>query len=261
VAIFASGWLESCLHSCQLAPLSDYVAKLILGQAVGAYYYVPLICEFYLLAPWLTKLANTRWRLLLVVSALLQSSTMTLLYLHFWGLEVPGSFFLDQGVLFTKTIFYFTLGMVASYHLPRLKEWLARIKWGLLSAVVIFGILAVIEGEALFRLRSDDGGYNTPLTTLYVIVFVLCFLAFENIAIPYSKTVHRLSSKSYGLYLLHPEVQVAASRLIYHLAPLVLAYQLLYGLILVTLGVGISLLFMWLIANSWIRNSYRYLFG
>ncbi len=262
LVIFGGEWLESCLNSCQLAAPGDYVTRLILGQATGAYYYVPLICEFYLLASFLTQQAKTRWRLLLFAAAIIQLSTMTLLYLHFWGVDVPGVFILQQGALFTKTIFYFTFGIVAGFHFSVLAKWLAQVKWGLLAGVVIFGIAAVVEGEALYRLKFDDGGYDTPLTTLYVTMFVLAFLAFDNLVIPYSKTVYQLGNKSYGLYLLHPEVLMAASRLIYHLAPLLLAYQLFYQPLLIISGVGIPFWLMWLIANnSRVRNSYRYLFG
>ncbi len=158
----------------------------------------------YTISPLLVQFAKTHWKLLLVVAAVIQLTAKVLLYLRFFGVDVYGADIITMPQLFVNAIFYVAFGVVVGFHLSALKLWLARVKWFLLAGVITFGILSIFEGEYLYRANLNREGYAALLTTtLYAVSFILCFLAFENVTIPYAKAVYQLGSKSYGIYLLH----------------------------------------------------------
>ncbi|MBE7474472.1 MAG: hypothetical protein DPW09_18505 [Anaerolineae bacterium] len=262
ILIILSEWLESCLHGCKTEPVTVYLTKLVLGQTTPAYYYIPLICQFYLLAPSLVRFAKTHWKLALIVTAIIQLTAKIFLYLRFFGMETPVTGFITAPQLFVNAIFYITLGVVVGFHFSEFKQWLIRIKWGSLVAVVTFGVLSIVEGEILYRLDLNRSGYAVLITTtLYAVSFILCFLAFENITIPFSKMFSELGNKSYGIYLLHPKSLEFGARVVYHLAPGLLPYQIIFQPVVILSGVGLPILLMSLVAKSPLRGAYRYLFG
>ena len=156
-----------------------------------------------------------------------------------------------------------TGGVGFIFHLQRLKGWLARYKWVLLAATVVLGLMAIIEPEAVYRSTGQDwrGGSNTISGSLYAVVFVLCFLAFHQVPMPFSGLLHQLGRRSYGIYLLHPKVLEFVARVIRQVLPWMLAHQTLYQPVLVALAVGGPLLLMDAVAKSPARRFYRYLFG
>lgn len=260
ILIFLTEWLKSCLQTCQSDSLSMYVAKLAFGQAAAPYYYIPLICQYYLLAPFLVRFAKTQWKLMLLISAGIQLIAKILLYLHFFNINLLGANIITLPQLFPNTIFYTSLGVVAGFHLQGLRQWLACIKWSLLVITVICGISSCVEGWFLYRFNLG-GERTTLLTSFYAVAFILCYLAFENSTIPFAKIISEFGSKSYGLYLIHPKVGDFVARGIYYLAPMLLAMPILFQVILIISGIGIPFLIMTLVARSKMQVTYRYLFG
>lgn len=262
ILIFLTEGLESCIHGCQPESITTYLTKLLLGQATPAYYYIPLICQFYLLAPFLVSFVKTQWKLALIISAVIQLGAKILLYLRFFGIELPGAEFVTMPQLFLNAIFYITLGIAVGFYFSEFRQWLIKIKWALLVIVIIFGVLSVIEGEILYRLDLNRTGFAALMTTtIYAIAFILCFLTFDDVTIPFSKILSQLGAKSYGIYLLHPKALESGARVIYHLAPLLLAYQISFAFLLIILGVGIPFLCMSFVAKSSLKGTYHYLFG
>lgn len=261
LVIFSGDFLQGITY----AP-TEYLKRVAFGGATPAYFYVPLLFQFYLLSPLVVPIAKTRGGLLLFVSALVQLGVMSLQYLNLFGANTPG---LDQMTptvpcwLFVKWAFFLAFGIVSGFHLQQLKQWLARLKWALLVAVIVLGSLAILEPEVIYRSTREDwrGGPCTISASLYAVTFVLCFLAFDKVSIPFSRTIHQLGSKTYGIYLLHAKVLEFVTRLIYHIAPWILVHQLLYQPLLIVFAVGGSVLFMTAVARSPARRSYRYLFG
>jgi len=259
--------IGDALQGITYAPV-EYLGKLVLAKADSAYFYVLLLCQFYLLSPLLVPIAKTRWKFMLFVLALLQLSVMILVYycpIVFGGARVPA---LDTVRhmpywLFVRWAFYFALGIVVAFHLQPFKGWLVRVKWGLLVAVAVLGLLTIIELEGIFRLTGQDyrGGPNTIAAALYSVALVLCYLAFDRVSIPLSETFYQLGRQSYGIYLLHREVLQFSARIIRQIAPWMLVYQALFQPVLIVLGVGVPLLFMVIVARSPARRYYRSLFG
>jgi peptidoglycan/LPS O-acetylase OafA/YrhL len=144
-----------------------------------------------------------------------------------------------------------------------IKQWLARFKWVLLIALIVMTVLSIAEPEFIYRSTHNDwrGGAHTLSTTLYAVLFILCFVAFEQVSLPFYKTLSQLGGKTYGIYLLHPKLMELAARVIAKIAPLALAYQLPLLLILPIPAIGLALLFIDAVARSPARRVYAYLFG
>ncbi len=260
-------FISDALQGVTYTPI-EYLVRLIASGASGGYYFVPLICQLYLLSPLMAPIARTRARWLLFGSALLQLAAISMLYPIFWRVQAPVlnvivNCMTPQWLPF-KWAFFFALGIVSGFHLQEFKAQLDRYKKGLLVAVVVLGALAILESEMVFRSTGRDwpGSPSTILSSLYVVAFILCFLAFDNIAIPFSKTLNQIASKTYGIYLLHSQAMELIARVIRQIVPWMLAHQLLlFQPVVFIFGVGTPLLFMASVARSPVRKSYRYLFG
>ncbi len=255
--IFAGDALQGEVHR----PV-DYVTRLFVGGAHPVYFYVPLICQFYLLAPLVVRLAKDKPVQLLLVSALLQLGALSLRYLHFFVRDMP-ALHTATDLLFPMYAVPFSLGIVWEFHLQRLKEALASARWGLLAAVAILAALVLLESELMLRSTGVRRGAGAGLlsTSLYAIAFIICFLTFDSVSIPFPRFLHRLGAASYGLYLLHPPVLEFLARATQRFMPNVLAYPLFFQMMLTAAAIGAVLAFVTSISRSPIRRVYRYLFG
>jgi peptidoglycan/LPS O-acetylase OafA/YrhL len=266
VVIFVGDFLQGTTHT----PV-EYLRRLVFGGAAPPYFYVPLLCQLYLLSPLLVTVAKTRGRQLLLVSALVLLSMISLGYLNLYGIVVG----MEMPVVdrmrallppssFVRWIFFFVLGVVSGLHLRQLKQWLARFRWHLLVAAIVLAILAVLEAEVIFHSTGVDWWRSTPFSipaSLYAVGFILCFLAFDKIPIPFSRLVRQIGKVSFGIYLLHWTVLQFAARAIQEFTPWLLAPTALFLSVLVILAVGLPLSFTTAVARSPLRRYYRYLFG
>ncbi len=245
----------------------EYLRLLLTGETNPAYYYVILLSQFYLISPFLVPVARERWKLLLVVTALIQLSVQLLQYPTLLGLELPAAFqpFIDvvPKWFFPARIFWFSFGMVFGFHLQQFKAWVIQFKWTLLAILLFTFVLGLPEWELYFRM-SGSGWLNpreTFIDTIYAAAFLLTFIAFDGLAVPFSKQISDLGVKSFGIYLVHSPVMEYTARAIYHLAPWLLAYQILLQPILIVLGLAVPLLLMAAVKRSPARGAYQYLFG
>ena len=270
LVFFAADFVFSCLNACQTERPAAYLWKLLVGGATNAYWYVPLIIQFYLLSPWLIPLAKKHWKTALLIGALTQLSAITITYLGIMGVHVPKLIaVIFTTALFPRDLIYFIIGMTAGFHFSALKRWLARVKWGMLALLIVSIVLTLIEAELIFRKGGGNyylghirGGYFTLPMTVYVIAFILTFLAFEQVTIPLSKTALKLGRRSYGIFLMHMLlIGFVMPKVVYHLLPWALGWEILYQPILVISALGLPYLFMSFIAQSRFKGMYRYLFG
>ena len=241
---------------------ADYLIRLFIGGAHPVYFYIPLICQFYLLAPLVIGFARNRPAKLLLVSTFLQLGALALRYLNLFLWDVP-AWRSATDLLFPLYAVPFSLGMVSGLHLKQFKKTLANAKWGLLVALAALSVLVLLESELIFRLTGArwGAGPGTLSTSLYSNLFILCFLALESISVPFPKLFYRLGAATYGLYLLHPPLLEFFARATQKFAPKVLAYPIAFQTLLATATIGAILLFMTAISKSPLRKSYRYLFG
>jgi membrane-bound acyltransferase YfiQ involved in biofilm formation len=238
-----------------------------LRQILTAYYYIPLIIQYYLLSPILIPLAKKRWKLLLVLAAIIQFGLESLRLLALLGVDFPGINLIIQLSpiwFFPGRIFYFSIGLVAGLQIDRFGTWLTRSRWILISAAVILFTFSLFEYEYLVSLLEDKWiipKYSGLFRGLYAVTFTLSILAFDKIPIPFPKKISSLGEKSLGIYFANmPLIYVVAS-LMYFLIPTILGFPLIYQAILITSGLGGTLLLMWIVLRSPVRKAYPYIFG
>jgi surface polysaccharide O-acyltransferase-like enzyme len=264
VAIYISELLESqLLGNNKGYPLIEFLRRLAVGGVARPYFFVPLLCQFYLLSPIIARYGQAKSTLMLVFSALIQLMITGLLYSRFFGIALPDGFDTSSWV-FAWFAFYFPLGTVCGFHYKRVIQWLTRLKWELFIAVVALGVFSILESEAIYRLTQYGewarGGFKLS-TFLYAVAFILFFLTLDASSMPFTRAIDQIGSRSYGIYLLHTKVQDFVAKITYHIVPWLLSQQILYQPVLVVSSVGILLLFMAGVAKSPARKFYRYLFG
>jgi peptidoglycan/LPS O-acetylase OafA/YrhL len=237
-------------------------------EVLDPYHFIPILIQFYLISPLLVPMARNRWKLLLIVAAVLHLSIHTLRYLSGLDVILPGQelilsltprwFFLGQQP------FWFPFGLVFGLHLQQHSQQLARMKWQLLAATIISAILMVAEyqiGDYLNGLTWVGPSFSGLTKNFYIFFFILLILAINESSFPRSKDISNLGAKSLGIYMGNiPAIYVTAV-LMYHFTPWALGSQLLYQTILAIAGLGGPLLLMWLVRQTPLRAGYRYLFG
>lgn len=260
--IFLGEWLESCRSACRLEAGAVYLEKLLLGTANGAYYYVILIVQLFLLAPLLTGLARTRPRLLLFGCALIQLHYHVSSYCRWLDVDACSVASLDF-LLFRVHLFIFALGIVFGLNLTQVKPALRRIRRLLLAAVVIAAALVLLENRLIMLWTPVKmvARSNLLSANLYGIAIILSFVAFETLPLPGSRLLSQIGTRMYAIFLLHVPLLELLARGFRYFLPWLLEYQIIFVLILIVLGIGIPIAFMDLVARSPIKRVYPYLFG
>ncbi len=244
----------------------ELLRMLALGDTAPPYYYVPLLIQLYLLAPFLVPLARSRWKLLLAVTLIIQLTAISVRYTNTIGVDVPALKYvawMARSWFFPGHLFWFSFGIVAGFHLPALKQWAAKARWWMLGATVILFFAGMFEWETLLQLSGKEwiASQETIIDGVYSIALLLTFIGFDKIRLPSPKRISDIGVKSFGIYLIHSPVLEFSSRLIYHFVPWVLAYQILYQPILVILGLAVPLLLMAAVKKSPVHPFYQYIFG
>ena len=246
--------------------LSELIKIILLGGASPPYYYVILLVQLYILSPLLVPLARARWKMLLVVTGLLQVLTLAAYYAGIFDIEMgrlePVLVVLRDWHLIGYA-FWFVLGMVIGFHLHDFRPVLIRWRWFLLCGLVLFFLIGFIEWNVIRQLAGRD--WISPQTIffnrVYILFLLLSFVAFEAMPVPFATLFSKLGPKSYGIYLVHVIPLELAARSLYHIAPALLAYQFIFIPILTFAGVGIPVVLMEIMNRSFVRRYYKYVFG
>lgn len=248
---------------------ADYVTRLFLGWPTGAYWYIPVICVFYLLSPFLAPLARSKpYKLLLIVGALhlLDMSVSYLkLGLELVGTGAPGAAQIAQVSypLHIHLALYFALGLVVGAHRREFGSRLKGRAWVLALAALVLGALALFESEMIYRSTSLDwrSATQTLPTSLYALAIILLFLAMGEIPKAISSILHKLGSRMFGIYLVHRILLEFTARATQKFIPGLLASTVLFQLVLVVAAVAGSMLIMEAVQRSPLRQYSKYLFG
>ena len=248
-----------------LTPL-QYAARLIYGGAAGPFYFVPVMCQLYVLLPVLARWAKLHPRRALLVAGLVQLLLLGVYYatILFSIQSLRGVMASDRHwSLMLGWVFFFMFGLVYGFHGEGVKRWLVRYRWVWLGAVLVFGAAAIAEASAFGTAYGVNLRFS-PLTlpsNLYALACIACFLAFERVTIPASQLFYALSSRTFGIYLMHGLVLTYVGRLVAKFVPGLMEVEWLYQPLLVAVGLGIPLLIMSIIARSPARKLHPYLFG
>ncbi len=243
-----------------------YIKMLLVGGAADPYYYIPLIIQLFALAPLFVLIARNHWKALLACGIVTQFIVQGIRYPMILGMDSPLLVWLIKltpGWFFPTKVMWFILGIVVSLHLVAFKEWIFKLRYGLLIGLVVFLLATMIEWEVLLRASNSDWipYFDTVLDSVYAFFFITTFINFNQVELPKSQWLADLGGKSYGVYLVHTIVLIVSARLIFHVAPFILAYQIIFQPILIALGLGSPLILMMLVKKSPARMFYRTLFG
>ena len=246
--------------------VGEFVSTILTGRTADPFYFVPALVLLYLISPFLVPLARNHWKSLLVVSLLVQSSIVLLRTLQLLPVDLTlfkSIMFLTRSYLPFGFIFWFSSGIVIGFHLVTLKSFFVRYRWVALVSLVIFFIAGLIEWESILRMSGQEwiGPRETLIDNAYALAVLAAFIGFERARLPLSGPLSRLGTRSFGVYLVHTPVLEYSARLIYHVAPWLLASQFLLQPVLFVLGLGIPLLLMSAVNRSPARKYYGYIFG
>lgn len=247
-------------------PPLTYVRKIILGDVISGFYYVPLLCQFYLISPLLVRWARSHPRRLLAITGAWQLLMVGLPYIWgLWGDAVAAQHALRAwDWTFPRWTFYFALGIVAGFSGKRFTAWLARYRRQLLAAAVVLGVLAVAESQILFGATAEWDWAFAPLklsSAIYAPTCVLAFLSFNSKPSLSWRLLDHLGAFSFGIFLVHGKALELLAKVIYHLAPGLLAQQVALAAVLFVVVLGGGWWVLRTISRSPVRRFYHYFFG
>jgi peptidoglycan/LPS O-acetylase OafA/YrhL len=243
-----------------------YGRKLITGGATDAYFFIPLLAQLYILSPWLARWARRAPRNLLGVTALVQIVIVGLPYLaSVWGEAVDMQRFLRSlDWVFVRWAFFYALGLVIGAHQKAARVWLMRHRGKLIVATVLLGAFSIWECRLIYGATTEWDWAYTPLklsSILYATAFILAFLPWGMGVSRLSHTIEQIGAMSYGIYLVHPKAMELAARLMYHVAPDILARAVWLAMLLFVAALVGAWLLMRVIGRSPARRVYHLLFG
>lgn len=252
----------------------EFLLRLVTGNVMEAYFFVVLLLQFYLLAPFIARLAKQKSRTLLGIALALQLSLSGIWYAHMFGIVLPQSlrFALESPItLLARWALFFPLGVVCGLQASRIDQWLSRNKWFLLGGAVVLGILSVVETLALNYLQTEIldrslriylATHELKLSTLaYAVVATFAILSFDRKSNRLTSLIESAGSRSYGIYLIHPIALQALAALLYFAAPWLASQQWLLQPVLFFCGVGLPTLLMAAVYKSPGKKFYRYAFS
>lgn len=237
-----------------------------IDDVLTPYHWIPLLIQFYLLAPFIVVLAKRNWKLMLLAIALFGwvMSYMTYRAAFGWAAAQELESSLPNWFFLFNLPFWFPFGVVIGIHLIQFKPRLIQYRWHLLIASIVMSILVIVEYAVVDQLTGPawlGPGFSGFSKLPYSLSLILAFLAFDKSRMPLANEVSEIGTKSLGIYLGNiPSVYVAAV-FMYRLTPWILGYQLVYLGILILVGLGVPLMLMEIVRRSPIRRRYRVLFG
>ncbi len=256
--------LDAALGSVY-APIS-YARRIAFGGAAAGFYYIPLLIQYYLLAPFMVLLAQRRWKWLLIAALILQLTAMFAIYLKELaptGALTSALAWLTPAWFFPGLCLWFATGIVAGTHVAPFRAWIDRVHRIALIAIPVLLIAGMVEWEAVVRATPTPwaGQFRTLTDELFSGAIILAFLGGGALAPRVADALQKLGVRSFGIYLVHTLGIILAAKAISRLLPGLLPHQLLLQPLLFAAALITPLGLMWLVDHSPFRRYYRYLFG
>lgn len=239
-----------------------------LDDILDPYHFVPLLIQYYLLAPVLVPFAKRHPRILLFITSALLLFVQGLRYLSGMGVDFPGMSWIlsltPRWFILGQQPLWFPLGLVFGLNYQGFQSWLASQRRLLLPGTVMFGAFSFLEFHLIDSLNGDTwlnpvfGGFSR---TLYILAFLLWFMSLDDRSIPFSEHITKVSARSLGIYMANIPFIYTVAVLMYKFTPTLLGIQPLYQSILYIFGLFGPLALMMLVMKSPARSVYRYVFG
>lgn len=191
----------------RITPSAGYFfGELFSGGLVGHFYFVAVICQFYLLIP--------LWRLIVKKASPILALTVSLILMIIFNSSMPEMLRLIFGVefkynarIFTTYVFYFIAGAFAGANYDCFTAELSRQRRGIYAVFTVVGIADCVNIWLIGTRRA----YPSWAENLHVLYCISAILALMYAASRITSKESRLTSvltlierASYNVYLIHP---------------------------------------------------------
>lgn len=236
------------------------------GKAVAAFYFIPLLVQLYLLAPFLTRASRKKPLLLLFLSFLLMLFIRMGQYASILGLVYPGSEIVNlllPSWFFPGNLFWLVLGISIGFYYKNIAGFLTKRRWVFLALTIVLIPIGMWEWESLLAASGQDwiASRETFIDNIYSIMLILSFIGFNMNTISRQKWLNVLGSKSFGIYLTHTLFITVTAKVIYQIAPFIFQYQIVFQPILVAAAILGPLILMEIVKRTALNRFYVYIFG
>ena len=246
--------------------LLDVIRIIAFGGAAPGFYFIPLLFQLYLLSPLVLKWGRASWVSLLLVSGFVMVLISFVRYGLMLGTDLQAAktlTILTAGWFFPGSLFWFAFGVVAGLHQKLIRDIAVRghLFWKI--GVFVLVLLGIWEWEFLY-LNSGREWLPPALTFVDMLTSFAMLMVFGGISDRYfvfQKHIARLGGKAYGIYLVHILALIFVARGIYHVAPALLAFAVIFVAILTVSGVTLPVLLMDVVKRSPAKRGYEILFG
>ncbi len=198
--------------------------QIVTGSAVGAYYFVILIIQFYILWWLATKFKIFKYDELLLISTAIQLLVTTYLYYCLFNIHYFPSIAIVHRFIGSWS-FYFIFGLFLGKNYDATKRVLAKIRKLLLLITLVLLVLSVVEFnliaglDLLYSFKNQIVVSSERLETaisywrissqLYSVAFFLLIISFHNtklFAFSSAKFFSKISEYSFAIYLIHQPI-------------------------------------------------------
>lgn len=235
--------------------------------AIGSYYFIPLVGLLYLLAPLLALAMKKNTRLVVILSLAASLLPVVVTYLAFVGNLESGLITFLYGLTpswsVIRWIFFMVLGMAFFGNLKAFKEWLTARTRMIVVVTVVFGVLALVEPEVMFRARHIDFRFLPQLLSnlVYALGMTMCILLAPVEKLRFNRQLAWAGSHSMSIFLAHMFTMEVVGRFFYHFMVPMLTLPLLLMVIYFAAGLLAPVLLMILLQRSPFKKAYPYVFG
>lgn len=236
-SVFALSYL-CCTVTNRITPsFFHFIKELLTGGLIGHFYFVAIICQFYLLMPLWRWVAKQNGFFAVTVSLILMIVSKTAVP------EILAQFgvaFTMNGRMFWSFLFYFTAGIFCGKYYSALVRFLKQNQWKIVILAAVCGIIGCVNIIVIER-RLYYPSWAENFHILYSIAAILVVLCISLKLAPLAdKTWMRLTDRaSYNIYLIHPLFIYFADSLMNRMGIISLTARFGLRMILVyTLSVG-----------------------
>jgi peptidoglycan/LPS O-acetylase OafA/YrhL len=204
--------------------LFSLLKDLLTGSAVGAYYFVILIIQFYILWWLLSKLKIWSYTKLLIISLGIQILITSYLYYYLFQIHYFPVIDLMYRLIAAWS-FYFVFGLFLGKNYENTKSFLQKIRVHLILLTCIFLLLSIVEFyiidglNLLNTINNQTGTIAAKIETaisywrissqLYSVAFFLLIISFHNtnfLSSGVTQIFKKISEYSFAIYLIHQPI-------------------------------------------------------
>ncbi len=206
VAVFSLFYAYLAMRGGITPSVKYYFNELFTGGLVGHFYFVAIICQFYLLMP--------LWRLMYRRSSALLSLVISLMLMIILKAYLPeivkvifGFELTLNSRLFTSYLFYFVAGIFAGKYYDKFIDFVRRRRLQIVLSTAIIGLINCI---LIYVIRRGIyyPAWAENLHVLYCILAIMCTLSLSlKLADKKWSASHLMKltdRSSYNVYLIHP---------------------------------------------------------